>query len=47
MRKREKREQQNSLANFGDGAPVSGHDRMANVDVPWRKREELARIIAD
>ena len=39
MRKREQRKQQDRLANFGDRTPVSGHDRMTNVDVPRGKRD--------
>lgn len=40
MRKREQRKQQNSLADFGDRTPVSGHNRMTNVDIPRREREK-------
>lgn len=40
MRKREQCEQQDGFANFGDRTPVSGHDRMTNIDVPRAGGEE-------
>lgn len=46
MRKREQCKQQDGFANFGDRTPVSGHDRMTNIDVPRAgERSKLAKII--
>ena len=44
MRKREQRKQHNGLADFGNCTPISGHNRMADVDIPrWEGKKQISK----